>query len=142
MDASDAPVYPELTPETVKELWSRTYNTAGKPDWSHTFPYYHPEVVFQDSIQRVEGIEAFKALCGRLTDRCEELRMEIHSVARAGDVITSYSIHYTKLYEVGRGQREALRPGARRLRHPSPYRQGLGPLVLGAHRVEGTRRSV
>ncbi|HPE88438.1 MAG TPA: nuclear transport factor 2 family protein [Spirochaetia bacterium] len=76
-----------LTPETVRELWSRTYNTAGKPDWSHTFPYYHPEVVFQDSIQRVEGIEAFKALCGRLTDRCEELRMEIHSVARAGDAI-------------------------------------------------------
>lgn len=76
-----------LTPETVKELWSRTYNTAGKPDWSHTFPYYHPDVVFQDSIQRVEGIEAFKALCGRLTDRCEELRMEIHSAARAGDAI-------------------------------------------------------
>ena len=56
----------KLTPEKIRELWGKTYNTEGKPDWSHLFPYYHEAVVFQDSIQRIEGIEAFKAMCARL----------------------------------------------------------------------------
>jgi hypothetical protein len=59
-----------LTAEEFRELWSRTYNNEGKPDWSHIFPYYHEDIVFEDSIQRIEGIEAFRALC-----------MEIISVA-------------------------------------------------------------
>lgn len=71
----------------VAELWSRTYNTDGKPDWSHIYPYYHPDIVFQDSIQRIEGKDEFVALCSRLTKRCQQLRMDIHSVARSGDVI-------------------------------------------------------
>jgi limonene-1,2-epoxide hydrolase len=73
--------------DTVKALWSKTYNTDGKPDWSHIYPYYHPQVVFQDSIQRIEGITEFVALCERLTRRCESLRMEIHSIAQSGNVI-------------------------------------------------------
>ena len=36
-----------LTPERFRELWSRTYNTEGKPDWSHIFPYYHEEIIFR-----------------------------------------------------------------------------------------------
>ena len=71
----------------VKELWSRTYNTSGKPDWSHVYPYYHPDVVFQDSIQRIQGIAEFIALCERLTERCESLQMEIHSIAQNANVI-------------------------------------------------------
>ena len=46
----------ELKPlniDTIKELWSQTYNTAGKPDWSHIFPYYHKEIIFQDSIMHI-----------------------------------------------------------------------------------------
>jgi limonene-1,2-epoxide hydrolase len=70
-----------LTVEKFRELWSRTYNTEGKPDWSHIFPYYHEEVVFEDSIQRIEGIEAFRGVCARLTKRCKQLNMEILSVA-------------------------------------------------------------
>jgi limonene-1,2-epoxide hydrolase len=73
--------------DTVRELWSRTYNAQGKPDWSHIYPYYHPDVVFQDSIQRIEGITEFVALCERLTKRCEKLQMEIHSMAQNGNVI-------------------------------------------------------
>lgn len=73
-----------LDVDSVRELWSKTYNTQGKPDWSHIYPYYHPDIVFQDSIQRIEGIEEFIALCGRLTARCKELRMDIHAVAREG----------------------------------------------------------
>jgi hypothetical protein len=77
-----------LTIDRVLELWSKTYNTDGKPDWSHLFPYYHPEIVFQDSIQKVTGIQDFKALCARLTRRCKELRMDISSIAqgRNGEV--------------------------------------------------------
>jgi hypothetical protein len=69
-----------LTAEKVKELWTKTYNTQGKPDWTHIFPYYHDEIVFEDSIQRIEGIDAFKKLCERLTNRCKQLRMEIDAV--------------------------------------------------------------
>ena len=76
-----------LSVTRVRELWSKTYNTEGKPDWSHIFPYYHENIVFQDSIQKVEGKEAFLGVCNRLTTRCESLNMEIISIARNGNVI-------------------------------------------------------
>ncbi|NCA99425.1 MAG: nuclear transport factor 2 family protein [Clostridia bacterium] len=76
-----------LTLAEIKDLWSRTYNTDGKPDWSHLFPYYHPQIIFQDSIQRIEGMEAFQAMCKRLTDRCQSLRMDILSMAENGPVV-------------------------------------------------------
>lgn len=72
---------------TIAELWSQTYNTEGKPDWSHIFPYYHKDIVFQDTIQRIEGIEAFMAMCKRLTERTQQLNMEIVSIAQNEDVI-------------------------------------------------------
>jgi len=71
----------------VRELWSKTYNTAGKPDWSHIFPYYHKNIVFQDTIQRIEGIDDFIAMCNRLTTRTNELKMEIVSIAQNENVI-------------------------------------------------------
>ncbi len=76
-----------LTADTVLVLWSRTYNTKGKPDWSHIFPYYHPDIIFQDSIQRLEGIDNFKAMCNRLTKRCKELQMDIFNVVVQSDTI-------------------------------------------------------
>ena len=72
---------------TVKELWSKTYNAHGKPDWSHIYPYYHPDIVFQDSVQRIVGIAEFTALCERLARRCEGLQMVILSIAQDADVI-------------------------------------------------------
>ena len=72
----------KLTPEMLRELWGKTYNSDGKPDWSHIFPYYHDDIVFHDSIQRIEGKEDFIALCNRLTDRCEQLQMDILSTAQ------------------------------------------------------------
>lgn len=77
----------KLTTDSVLELWSKTYNTKGKPDWSHIFPYYHPEIVFQDSVQRLEGIENFTAMCNRLTKRCKELQMDISNVAKDANII-------------------------------------------------------
>jgi limonene-1,2-epoxide hydrolase len=79
--------FERLDTQTVRELWSKTYNAVGKPDWSHLYPYYHPEIVFQDSIQRVEGIEQFVALCERLTKRCEHIQMEILSIAQDSNTI-------------------------------------------------------
>lgn len=77
----------KLTPESIRELWGKTYNSEGKPDWSHIFPYYHENIVFQDSIQRVEGIDEFMKMCVRLTDRCEQLNMSISSLATGENFI-------------------------------------------------------
>ena len=82
----DAPKV-ELNVNNIKELWSKTYNTQGKPDWSHIYPYYHPDIVFQDTIQRIEGKDEFIALCTRLTERCQELKMDVHAAAQEGRVI-------------------------------------------------------
>jgi len=91
MSSNDSPkdeqLLDPLTPDLLRELWSKTYNRQGKPDWSHIFPYYHEDIVFQDSIQRVEGFEAFAAMCNRLTERCEQLNMDILSVIGDGHVI-------------------------------------------------------
>lgn len=77
----------ELNMETIKELWSKTYNTDGKPDWSHIFDYYHQDIVFQDTIQRIEGKERFIEMCNRLTKRTNQLHMEIVSIAQQDNVI-------------------------------------------------------
>ncbi|NIV11027.1 MAG: DUF2358 domain-containing protein [Aliifodinibius sp.] len=76
-----------LTTEMVRDLWGKTYNSEGKPDWSHIFPYYHDNIVFQDSIQTIEGINAFSEMCNRLTERCEQLTMDILSVVMEKDEI-------------------------------------------------------
>jgi len=72
---------------TIKELWSQTYNTEGKPDWSHIFKYYHKDIIFQDTIQRIEGIENFTAMCNRLTKRTKQLNLEIISIAQNENII-------------------------------------------------------
>lgn len=77
----------ELNEENIRALWSKTYNTEGKPDWSHLFPYYHHEIVFQDTIQRIEGFEAFSAMCKRLTERSKKLRFDILSFAKRDDLV-------------------------------------------------------
>lgn len=78
---------PPLTVELVKQLWSRTHDGNGKPDWSHLYAYYHDDIVFQDTIQRVEGKEPFVAMCDRLAERCSEMTMEVHDVAITGNII-------------------------------------------------------
>ena len=85
--ASDPGQLRKLDVSTVRELWSKTYNAEGKPDWSHIFPYYHPQIIFQDSIQRIEGFEEFQAMCERLTKRCQTLQMEIRSIVQESNVI-------------------------------------------------------
>jgi limonene-1,2-epoxide hydrolase len=76
-----------LTEDEVRELWSRTYNREGKPDWSHIFPYYAEDVVFKDSIQEIHGLEEFKAMCQRLTQRCQQLQMHLPRVIKSGNCV-------------------------------------------------------
>lgn len=73
--------------DTIKELWTQTYNREGKPDWSHIFPYYHKDIVFQDTIQRIEGLDNFIAMCNRLTQRTKQLKMEILAITQNNNVI-------------------------------------------------------
>jgi limonene-1,2-epoxide hydrolase len=73
-----------LTTTHLCELWSRTYNTKGKPDWTHLFPYYHDDIIFDDIIQHIEGKAEFMAMCNRLANRCETLNMDIQSIVMDG----------------------------------------------------------
>jgi len=66
-----------LTKELVLNLWTKTYNTEGKPDWSHILPYYDNNIYFRDTIQEIRGIEEFTAMTERLTKRSKDLRMKI-----------------------------------------------------------------
>jgi hypothetical protein len=66
-----------ITLELIKELWSKTYNTQGKPDWSHILPYYASNIYFRDSIQEIRGIEPFTAMTERLTARSKDLKMHL-----------------------------------------------------------------
>ncbi len=81
----EAPI--ELNEETVLSLWSKTYNPYGKPDWSHIFPCYHPDIVFEDSIQRIEGKDSFLKMCQRLTRRCQKLEMEVRHLVKTDNII-------------------------------------------------------
>ena len=71
-----------LNAESLKELWSKTYNTHGKPDWSHILPYYDENIRFRDSVQELRGIEEFVAMTRRLTDRSKDLSMNILRVVQ------------------------------------------------------------
>ncbi len=62
---------------TVSALWSQTYNTAGRPDWSHILPYYHHDIRFRDTVQELHGIEEFVAMTERLAQRSKDLKMNI-----------------------------------------------------------------
>jgi limonene-1,2-epoxide hydrolase len=72
---------------TVKELWSRTYNTEGKPDWSHILPFYDDNIYFRDSIQGIHGIEEFTAMTERLTKRSKDLKMNIVNSSMEGNIV-------------------------------------------------------
>lgn len=73
--------------EKIKELWSKTYNTEGKPDWSHILPYYDDSIYFRDSIQEIRGIKEFKEMTERLTNRSKELKMKIVNAVKVDNIV-------------------------------------------------------
>jgi len=85
-----------LNAESIKQLWSKTYNTEGKPDWSHILPYYDDNIYFRDSIQEIHGIEKFKAMTERLTERSKDLKMNIvRAVMKDKDVFIEWEMTIT-----------------------------------------------
>ena len=76
-----------LTLDIVKDLWSKTYNTDGKPDWSHILPYYDQNIYFRDSIQELRGMTDFKAMTERLTKRSKDLKMSLVNVIGHENII-------------------------------------------------------
>jgi len=73
--------------EQLLQLWTKTYNHEGRPDWSHLIPYYDENIHFRDSVQEIHGIEQFKAMVERLTKRSQELHMNILNAVMEGNVI-------------------------------------------------------
>lgn len=71
----------------IKELWSKTYNTEGRPDWSHILPYYDHDIFFKDTIQEIHGIKDFTAMTERLTKRSQELKMHIVNAVMDGNIV-------------------------------------------------------
>ncbi len=76
-----------LTKDLVLELWSKTYSSEGKPDWSHILPYYDDNIYFRDSIQEIRGIVEFTAMTERLTKRSKDLKMRIVNAVMENNVI-------------------------------------------------------
>jgi len=72
-----------LNAESIKELWTKTYNTQGKPDWSHILPYYDENIYFRDTVQELRLIEEFVAMTRRLTDRSKDLSMNMGRAAQS-----------------------------------------------------------
>jgi len=77
----------DINRETIIDLWSKTYNTEGRPDWSHILPYYDDYIYFRDSIQEIHGINDFKAMTERLTERSKDLKMHIVSAVQQENII-------------------------------------------------------
>lgn len=76
-----------ITADLLKELWSKTYNTMGRPDWSHILPYYADDIYFRDSIQEIRGIIPFTAMTQRLSARSKELKMNVVNVLMQDNIV-------------------------------------------------------
>jgi GTPase SAR1 family protein len=89
----------KLTLDIVNDLWAKTYNTDGKPDWSHILPYYDDTIFFKDTIQEIRGIDEFKKMTERLTKRATELKMRlVRTVQQENDIFLEWemTISYNK----------------------------------------------
>jgi len=76
-----------VSEEQFRELWEKTYNTKGKPDWSHILPYYGDNIYFRDSIQEIQGIKEFTEMTERLVRRSKELEMKIVNIMMKGKIL-------------------------------------------------------
>jgi hypothetical protein len=76
-----------LDADQIKELWSKTYNTEGKPDWSHILPYYDESIFFWDTIQKIRGLDEFTAMTQRLAERSKDLKMNVVRAVKEDNII-------------------------------------------------------
>lgn len=78
-----------FTVDTAREMFSfRGKSATGEGvDVSIVREHYHPDVVFRDAIQKVQGRDAVIEMLLRFPQRCKELRCIVHRVAQDGNVI-------------------------------------------------------
>jgi hypothetical protein len=76
----------DMTLERFREIWEIPYGQGKKPDYSRIYPYYHPDCRFQDSVQAFQGKDKFVQMCDRLQKRCSELYMDVHAMAKNGNI--------------------------------------------------------
>ncbi len=82
---SESSKYSIRSPEQLVELWERTYNESGKPDWSYLLPYYAEDIHFVDPVQEIHGIEEFRAMVERLARRTKDAHMKVLYVLLNGN---------------------------------------------------------
>lgn len=73
--------------QQVVDLWTRVYNEAAQPDWSHLLPYYAEDIHFADTVQEIHGSAAFREMVERLARRSGTVQMQVLRAAMDGDVI-------------------------------------------------------
>lgn len=76
-----------LDADHIKTLWSKTYNTEGKPDWSHILPYYDESIFFWDTVQKIKGLDEFTAMTQRLAERSKDLKMNVVRALKEDNII-------------------------------------------------------
>lgn len=85
--------YTITSKEQLTDLWINIYDSNGRPDWSHIIPYYHDNMIFQDSVQKISGIEDFKAMTERLVKRSGSLSMQVlHSAQEKNDIFMEWNM--------------------------------------------------
>jgi limonene-1,2-epoxide hydrolase len=68
-------------------LWQNQYADKDKPDWEGILPYYHKDIVFTDSVQKIRGIGKFAAMTRRLLKRSRNMEFRVHNSVMKGDLI-------------------------------------------------------
>ena len=76
-----------MTLERLEKIWMSPYGKGKIPDYSQSYPHYHPDCRFHDSVQAFQGRDTFIQMCERLEKRCSEIYMDIHSMGQNGNNI-------------------------------------------------------
>jgi limonene-1,2-epoxide hydrolase len=65
--------------EQYIQLWKDIHASDGGPRWDHILPYYHEDIIFQDSVQKLQGIKEFTAMTDRLKKRSKNFDVVVHN---------------------------------------------------------------
>ena len=82
-----------LTLERARQLFDR--KPDGSPDYSIIETYYHPDLRFQDPLQKLEGRAAFLEMSESFVGKVYDFEATIDQAAQTGNVIfLQWTMHY------------------------------------------------
>ncbi len=84
-----------LTALKAKEIFERIFN-GKEPDFDLVEQYYNSDVIFQDSIQTLNGRDAFIEMSKRFVKRCSELQVDVHNALQGESEIF---LHWTMKFK-------------------------------------------